>query len=191
MREGVRGMDSKGPTRVFQRPMEPGKFFPTGRTTTKRPGIVVRGYPTESTFDFLWRRHDATYYPAMVAGCPKPTRKPVANTRHCARFSLHVPVFFTWKEAKRGAAHDESGVTRDVSVEGLFVTSSECPSKGSDVELVVRLPRLGSDTPPLHIVSSGWVTRVDSDGSHKTGFSVCTRDLIVWDSADFEGSWTN
>jgi len=191
MEAALLGIGSKGPTQVFQRPMGPGKLFRT-RCTPGRSSIrVVRAYPIESTFDFLWTSRYPTYHPAMGIGCPKPTQKSVPNTRHCARFSLHLPVFFTWKEPKRSLSRDEDGVTRNVSVEGLFVSSSECPREGSEVELVVQLPRLAPDIAPLQIVSSGWVTRVESHRSLKTGFSICNRKLKLLPSEDFEDSWTN
>ena len=191
MEVGSLGIDSKGPAREFQRPMEPGKPFPTRCTPLRSSVAVVRVYLIESTFDFLWTSRDATYYPAMGIECPKPARKPVMNTRHCARFPLHVPVFFTWKESERSELRDEGGVTRDVSIEGLFVTTSECPREGSEVELVVQLPQLASDVAPLQILSSGQVTRVESNGALKTGFSVCNRQLRLLQSGDFEGNLTN
>jgi PilZ domain-containing protein len=191
MEVGLLGIGSKGPTQVFQRPMEPRKIFRTRWSPGRSSVRVVRAYPIESTFDFLWTSRYPTYHPAMGIGCPKPTRKPVTNTRHCARFPLHVPVFFTWKESERSELRDEGGVTRDVSIEGLFVTTSECPREGSEVELVVQLPQLASDVAPLQILSSGQVTRVESNGALKTGFSVCNRQLRLLQSGDFEGNLTN
>ena len=130
MMQSVLGIDSKDPIRAFQVPMVPRRLFPTLCPPGTGHVAVVRAYRMEGTFGFLWTSQNATYHPAMEIGCPSPTSKPVMNTRHWVRFPLHVPVFFTWKEPERSELRDEDGVTRNVSVDGFFVTTSACPRKG-------------------------------------------------------------
>lgn len=53
--------------------------------------------------------------------------------RTAVRYPLEIPVAFRWIE--RGQARQSRGRTRDVSVRGVFVLSSDCPPPATRVTI--------------------------------------------------------
>jgi PilZ domain-containing protein len=66
-----------------------------------------------------------------------------------------------------GGAHAISGVTRDVSSSGTFFYCEVAPEVGSEIELMLELPKelVGQSSP--HVLCRGRVVRVESANANQ------------------------
>ena len=80
---------------------------------------------------------------------------------------------FFWKDA-RDTQHEGIGLTRDISVRGLFAFTTSPPPLESEVKLKAFLPPGRSAVAPLQIHGQGRVVRVDAahGGEARAGFAV-------------------
>ena len=87
---------------------------------------------------------------------------------------------FFWKDA-RDTQHEGIGLTRDISVRGLFVFTTSPPPLESDVKLKAFLPPGRSAVPPLRIQGQGRVVRVDAahGGQPRAGFAVAGERFVL------------
>jgi len=89
--------------------------------------------------------------------------------RNASRYRLHVPVLFSWAEGETVARG--GGFTRDVSVRGLFVTSSIVLPVKTALTLEMILPALSAEMPQNTIRAPGRVVRMFGP-TERTGFAV-------------------
>ena len=87
---------------------------------------------------------------------------------------------FFWKDT-RDTQHEGIGLTRDMSVRGLFVFTTSPPALESDVKLKAFLPPGGSAVAPLQIHGQGRVGRVDAAhrGEPRAGFAVAGERFVL------------
>ena len=87
---------------------------------------------------------------------------------------------FFWKDA-RHTPHEGVGLTRDMSVRGVFVFTTSPPPLESEVELRAFLPPGRSAVPPLRIHGQGRVVRVDAahGGEPRAGFALAGRRFVL------------
>ena len=108
-------------------------------------------------------------------------RTPVSmERRKHRRYLLGVPAKFFWKDA-RDAQHEGIGITRDISVRGLFVFAKTSPPPESEVELKAFLPPGRSALLPLLLHGRGRVVRVGAahDGERRAGFALAGKPLVL------------
>jgi multidrug efflux pump subunit AcrA (membrane-fusion protein) len=87
---------------------------------------------------------------------------------------------FFWRDA-RDTHHEGIGLTRDISVTGLFVFTTSPPPLESTVKLKAFLPPGSSALPPLQIHGQGRVVRVDAahGGEPRAGFAVAGERFVL------------
>jgi hypothetical protein len=103
--------------------------------------------------------HGTNYTTELPHGVPDVIGKAVMRTRP-ARFRLHLPVVFRWKDRLR-MKQEQLGYTHDLSVSGLFVLCSAPLPAGTVVDLEVHLPPLEEDKSQcLQLEGTGKVVRV-------------------------------
>jgi len=104
----------------------------------------------------------------------------LVNLRSAIRYSLTAPVTFTWKRPE-GLSLQGKGVTRDLSVAGVFVLARACPPPDVTVSLEIAFPsfRVGQDI--LKFVIEGQVVRINhtSQDEQGNGFAVRTYGLAI------------
>ena len=109
------------------------------------------------------------------------------------RYRLDAPVLFYWESAERKRLQGE-GITRDISVAGIFIVSPTCPPVDAYVEFEVVLPSLAGIKTVVHIKGEAGVMRVDHPvgGKGENGFAIASRDFAHWELAmtenDSQGS---
>lgn len=102
------------------------------------------------------------------------------NVRAAVRYKLHAEVVFHWLDTN-GETRESRGRTRDVSPKGAFVFASECPPKGTPVEMDIDLPALSGEPRTLRIRADGCVLRVEPTSAlvQSSGFAaVCERVML-------------
>jgi len=100
--------------------------------------------------------------------------------RKATRYRLQLPVLFSWHEGDE--IRTRGGFTRDVSVQGIFVTSSAAPPLRTAVNVELLLPPSLGQVPENIIKAQGFVVRV-CGRTEIPGFVVAA-DL----GADFAGA---
>jgi hypothetical protein len=90
--------------------------------------------------------------------------------RKTSRYPLDLGVTFQW--SNDGQDNFGTGSTRDISAEGMFVFSENCPACNAQLTCEVTAPRSRS-AGSLQIKASGRVVRVeDSQSAKRRGFAV-------------------
>ena len=89
--------------------------------------------------------------------------------RKTSRYPLDLGVTFQW--ANDGQDYFGTGSTRDISAEGMFVFSENCPACNIQLICEVTAPRSRS-AGSLQIKTSGRVVRVEDSQTGKCGFAV-------------------
>ena len=100
--------------------------------------------------------------------------------RKASRYRLQLPVLFSWHDGDE--MRTRGGFTRDVSVQGMFVTSSAAPPLRTALNVEVVLPPSVGRKPENIIKARGLVVRV-SGRKHPRGFAIAA-DL----GTDFAGA---
>src|ERR1017187_6717004 len=93
--------------------------------------------------------------------------------RKRVRYRLGTKVEFTWKNPE-GHQLKGVGVTRDISLRGVFIFTSLCPAVNTTVRLNVFLPPSQKGGTGTRIVAGGMVRRIDNplEGDYLSGFAV-------------------
>ena len=87
---------------------------------------------------------------------------------------------FSWKDA-RDTPHEGIGLTRDISVRGLFAFTTSPPPLESEVKLKAFLPPGRGAVAPLQIHGQGRVGRLDAahGGEPRAGFAVAGERFVL------------
>jgi PilZ domain len=106
------------------------------------------------------------------------------NLRRATRYHLAVPVLFKW-ENRAGDLFQGEGVTRDISVAGAFILTSDCPSPGIVLTVEVFLPQLRKRGQSIRMVTEGRVVRTENPvpGQSQDGFAVVGKDFAIQEVA--------
>src|ERR1700758_2776906 len=100
--------------------------------------------------------------------------------RGASRYPVRASVLFSWDE-ERGIHLEGTGVTRDMSIKGVFVYSMVLPSKNASVAMEVAFPPLRENAPPVRIHVRGRIVRTESntvDPVH-AGFAITSESTIL------------
>lgn len=93
------------------------------------------------------------------------------DQRKSIRYPVNCPAMCRWavSDARRQTSF---GLTRDISVRGVFVLNNSSPPIGTPIELNIAIPNLSGSSRGLHLVATGSVIRIDELGDHeKRGFA--------------------
>jgi hypothetical protein len=100
--------------------------------------------------------------------------------RGASRYPVRANVLFSWDE-ERGIHLEGTGVTRDMSIKGVFVYSMVLPPKNASVAMEVAFPPLRENAPPVRIHVRGRIVRTESntvDPVH-AGFAITSESTIL------------
>jgi hypothetical protein len=102
------------------------------------------------------------------------------QSRKSVRYQIGVPAFFSWKA--KGRRRVGEGVTRDISAEGMFVSTSSSPPAEVQIRIEIVLPPLHTGAPPLRIRGVGKVIRTET-GSATAGFALASQAFALQNGA--------
>ena len=86
------------------------------------------------------------------------------DRRRTVRYSLRLPVIFTWRDRKR-AKQKEGGFTRDIGTSGLYVVSNRSLPVGTKLQLDIHLPCGEGVRYPIALLrATGSVVRTGESG---------------------------
>lgn len=87
------------------------------------------------------------------------------------RYKIRAPITFEWEE-QGGVKQIDSGLTRDISVDGLYVLSTVAPPVGTRLRLTIFFPSLGVKSGTTEWPGEGRVVRVGDTDKEGRGFGV-------------------
>jgi len=100
------------------------------------------------------------------------------------RYPLRILVGYRWKDS-HGAKRGGKGWTRNLSEEGAFVETRDCPGEHDRVDLFLRIPRLRTSSikPAMRMTMEGSVVRVERNTEQgiDLGFAVQRRRVASSD----------
>jgi hypothetical protein len=99
-------------------------------------------------------------------------RREGIDRRKTTRYRLALPTQLKWIAA--GSATTEEAISRDISIEGLFVKSMSALAVGSIVNVSVTLPNPGGAVSATQLKGAGSVVR-RSEAGETTGLAIATR----------------
>lgn len=93
--------------------------------------------------------------------------------RKFTRFALEYPVLISWRDPQ-GVSHRAEGVTRNVSVSGVFFRGRTSPPVGAQIEFNVFFPWIESRESTLRMTTEGTVVRASLQmiGGERDGFAL-------------------
>jgi hypothetical protein len=102
------------------------------------------------------------------------------RSRKHNRYRLNAPVSFFWRD-ERAVQHEGTGLTRDIGLGGVFISTEACPPLEVSVHIEFPLPKLHSGATPLLMQGDGQVIRVEPAGPGRTegGFVAAINLLVV------------
>jgi hypothetical protein len=84
----------------------------------------------------------------------------LVQLREAVRYPVMASVLFSWEEDR---IHFEgTGVTRDMSTEGVFVYSMVLPPKNAQIDMEVAFPPLREEAQPVRMHVRGRIVRTES-----------------------------
>ena len=84
----------------------------------------------------------------------------LVQLRETVRYPVMASVLFSWEEDQ---IHLEgTGVTRDMSTEGVFVYSMVLPPKNAQIDMQVAFPPLREEAQPVRMHVRGRIVRTES-----------------------------
>ena len=95
---------------------------------------------------------------------------PADRRRQSRRFSIASPARFTWLDTD-GGWHTGKGMTRDISLHGVFVATHSVPVPGTVVEVDVAIPPLKKAGAAIRLLGRGRVLRIEPPDSQPRGFA--------------------
>ena len=87
----------------------------------------------------------------------------LVNQRQHTRYRVAASVTFSW-ETEDHRVHHSTGETRDCSISGAFIVSTNKLPIGSIVQMEFFLPRLLAAGPGARLKTRGCVVRVEPEG---------------------------
>lgn len=84
------------------------------------------------------------------------------ENRSVQRYRVSLPISFFW--GKGNNFLEGSGCSRDISIHGAFVESSDAVPFGSDIYLKILIPTIGRGSKGSTMQGTGRVVRVDAEG---------------------------
>jgi hypothetical protein len=102
-----------------------------------------------------------------------------AERRKGIRYRMNASVMFRWS-GPEDEHYQGEGVTRDMSVAGVFVTTATCPPPNSVIQIEVFLPL--SDSGSMALMKADlMVLRVEHDitGNKRSGFSAVGKGFTL------------
>lgn len=97
------------------------------------------------------------------------------DRRSHLRFDLRAPVAYTWKD-KEGIRQD-SGITRDVSQNGLFIIAHFAPPMGASIRFEVSF--VYRDQSQIKMRAKATIVRVET-ADHKNGLGFAASTKMLW-----------
>jgi hypothetical protein len=98
--------------------------------------------------------------------------------RNRIRYRLSADAVFAWEGLEHNRLQGK-GITRDISLTGVFIYTSTCPPVGATVELDVFLfPASGAAGKKVRIRTEAKVTRIDHSAASE-GFGAVSQDLTL------------
>ena len=91
------------------------------------------------------------------------------DARKTKRYPLRTPVYLTWRDGEK--LLELSGVTRDVSMKGIFFLASAALHVGTHLKVDVVLPTLGGQRRAMKLHGEGTVLRVEPQGRVEQGIA--------------------
>jgi hypothetical protein len=100
--------------------------------------------------------------------------------RRHKRFRLGAPVVVSWQDAQQ-VQHGGVGLTRDVSINGLFVLTNSPPPLQAKVKFKVFFSPVARAAKPQQIHDEGLVVRVEAIKNHaaRSGFAVAGKRFVL------------
>ncbi len=90
--------------------------------------------------------------------------------RKVKRFRLSAPVLFSWQDGE-GEPRRAEGMTRDISLRGLFVLAAEVPDLGAYVEVDAYLPPVNGRGKTFRLHGDGKVLRIEQRAGGEPRFA--------------------
>lgn len=90
--------------------------------------------------------------------------------RKAKRYQLNAPVLFSCQRSG-GKLLVSEGVSRDISMRGIFVLAADAPAVGMYIELDAYLPASSGQGRTVKLHAEGRVLRVEAQGGPATGFA--------------------
>ena len=105
---------------------------------------------------------------------------PRKDLRKDVRYTLQVPVLYTWKNMDRNEQHLQ-GRTRDISVSGAFIWAAVCPPEGMAVKVDMVLALVPDAVRSLRLNATGRVVRCEQPASEGAmgGFAVSMQRVLM------------
>src|SRR6266403_5238027 len=94
----------------------------------------------------------------------------MSETRVARRYNLSLPVMV--RIPAQGLAETQSGRTRDISTRGLYFVIDQDVRAGSNLDIMLTLPREMTNGDEVLVKASGKIVRVESrmeDGNERQG----------------------
>jgi hypothetical protein len=99
------------------------------------------------------------------------------DRRSHLRFDLRAPVAYTWKDQE--GTRQGSGITRDVSENGLFIIARSAPPMGASIRFEVSF--LYRDQSQIKMRAKAKIVRVETaDPKNGLGFAASTKGLWLY-----------
>ncbi len=99
--------------------------------------------------------------------------------RKRVRHRLAVDAVFTWEGAEHTCLHG-GGVTRDISLSGVYIFSLTCPPVGATMQLDVSLLQVNGGSRTLRLKTDATVIRVEhANAGGDEGFAVVLEGLSL------------
>jgi hypothetical protein len=96
-----------------------------------------------------------------------------------ARYSVQARVNFKWQDG--GNLYFGSGLTRDISSNGMFIYSDSAPPEKADIELDISFHSAANKDTNLQMSAAALVIRVEGTASPEghSGFAVLNRSYAL------------
>ena len=152
----------------------------TGRSREVSPlSILFR----KGALGFLRNRDELSNFTTHLYAVQRERRQAVSRRmelRSALRYQLAAQVVFKW-EGLAGAELRGEGVTRDISVNGAFILTANCPPAGIMLRVEISLPQLYSGGRSIRMVNEGRVVRVERPvlGESRDGFALVGKDFAM------------
>ena len=94
--------------------------------------------------------------------------------RLAIRYPVHCPTISRWK-VDGGISETCAGLTRDVSMGGVFLVVQACPPVGTSIALTLSIPNLDGTALGLRAIAAGHVTRIEQSDGNVSGFAAAVQ----------------